>query len=141
MDFNDREYEVFGLDYGDVLLVEGHSSAEVVGRSLVYKDEVPGSCFQNTLLRFRPSFVSSDFAHQYFRYCLYTREFSRVAKQTTIAHLGSTRFSKMKFPLVSKEIDDEVTNTVNEIETIILYTQEQITALKNLKIQMFSSML
>jgi len=141
MDFSDKEFGVFGLKYGDVLLVEGHSSAEVVGRSLIYKDEVPGACFQNTLLRFRPNSVSSEFAHNYFRYCLYTKEFSRVAKQTTIAHLGSTRFAKMKFPLVSKEIDDEITKTISEIEASIAQTQQQISANKNLKSQMFSSML
>lgn len=141
MDFSDKEYKIFGLKYGDVLLVEGHSSAEVVGRSLIYKDEVPGSCFQNTLIRFRTKSVSPEFAHQYFRHCLYTREFSRVAKQTTIAHLGSTRFAKMKFPLVAKEIDHEVTKTISEIESSIAQTQQQITVNKNLKSQMFSSML
>jgi type I restriction enzyme, S subunit len=141
MDFSNKEYEIFGLKHGDVLLVEGHSSAEVVGRSLVYKNEVPGSCFQNTLLRFRPHTVSSEFAHQYFRYCLYTREFSRVAKQTTIAHLGSTRFAKMKFPLVSKEIDDEITKTISNIEATIAQTEQQISANKNLKSQMFAAML
>jgi type I restriction enzyme S subunit len=141
MDFSDKEYETFGLKHGDVLLVEGHSSAEVVGRSLIYKDEVPGSCFQNTLIRFRTKSVSPEFAHQYFRYCLYTREFSRIAKQTTIAHLGSTRFAKMKFPLVSKDIDDEITKTISEIEASIAQTQQQISANKNLKSQMFTSML
>lgn len=141
MDFSDKEFGIFGLKYGDVLLVEGHSSAEVVGRSLIYKDEVPGACFQNTLLRFRPNSVSSEFAHNYFRYCLYTKEFSRVAKQTTIAHLGSTRFAKMKFPLVDKSIDDEITKTISEIEASIAQTQQQLSANKNLKTQMFASML
>jgi len=141
MDFSDKEFGVFGLKYGDVLLVEGHSSAEVVGRSLIYKDEVPGACFQNTLLRFRPNSVSSEFAHNYFRFCLYTKEFSRVAKQTTIAHLGSTRFAKMKFPLVEKSIDDEITKTILEIEGSISQTQQQLSANKNLKAQMFASML
>jgi type I restriction enzyme S subunit len=141
MDFSETEFENFGLKYGDVLLVEGHSSAEVVGRSLIYRDEVPGSCFQNTLLRFRTKSVSPEFAHQYFRYCLYTKEFSRVAKQTTIAHLGSARFAKMKFPIVSQKIDDEITKTVSEIETSIGQTQQQIIINKNLKSQIFSSML
>lgn len=140
MDFSDKEFGVFGLKHGDVLLVEGHSSAEVVGRSLIYKDEVPGACFQNTLLRFRPNSVSSEFAHNYFRYCLYTKEFSRVAKQTTIAHLGSTRFAKMKFPLVDKSIDDEITKTILEIEASITQTQQQLSANKTLKNQIFASM-
>ena len=141
MDFSDKEFENFGLKYGDVLLVEGHSSAEVVGRSVIYKDEVPGACFQNTLLRFRPYTVSSEFAHYYFRYCLYTKKFSNVAKQTTIAHLGSTRFSNMKFPLVTAKADEEITSTLNDIEANLVHAQQQISATKNLKNQIFASML
>lgn len=116
MDFAGEDFIRYRLNPGDVLLVEGHSSADVVGRSCVYRGEVADCCFQNTLLRFRPYNVSSEFAHQYFRFCLYTGAFSKVAKQTTIAHLGSQRFSVMKFPLVSPKKDDEIVDAVKSIE-------------------------
>ena len=98
------------------MLVEGHSSARVVGRSAIFRGEISDVCFQNTLLRFRSMSVKPEFAHQYFRYCVLTGQFSKVAKQTTIAHLGSTRFSNMSFPVPPPEIEDGVVAEVTAIE-------------------------
>jgi type I restriction enzyme S subunit len=50
MDFSDKEFEHYRLKPGDILLVEGHSSADVVGRSAIFKGEMPDTCFQNTLI-------------------------------------------------------------------------------------------
>lgn len=139
MDFSDSEYEIFRLKIGDVLLVEGHSSADVVGRSAIFRNEVQGACFQNTLLRFRPYSVSPEYSHQFFRYCLYMGKFSSVAKQTTIAHLGSSRFSNMNFPLVSKEVDRTITSTVSDIEANLTSLRYQISANKGLKSRVIAS--
>ncbi len=54
MDFNEREFERYHLQYGDILLNEGQS-IELVGRPAIWRDELPGCCFQNTLIRFRSS--------------------------------------------------------------------------------------
>lgn len=116
MDFVGSEFDQYRLKPGDVLLVEGHSSADVVGRSAIFRGEVPDCCFQNTLLRFRPYSVSSEFTHQYFRFCLYTGRFSKVAKQTTIAHLSSSRFSSMQFLLVSQEQDEQIVSGIRAVE-------------------------
>ena len=53
MNFTPNEYETFHLRDGDILLNEGQS-IELVGRPAMYRGEVPGACFQNTLVRFRP---------------------------------------------------------------------------------------
>src|SRR5436309_706375 len=53
MNFTPEEFEQYQLRYGDILLNEGQS-LEWVGRPAMYRDELPGSCFQNTLVRFRP---------------------------------------------------------------------------------------
>jgi len=99
MDFNESEFSTFRLQSGDVLLNEGQSR-ELVGRSAIFRDEVPDCCFQNTLIRFRPNAeVMSEFAHYYFQYCQYTSRFVQISKQTTsIAHLGVQRFAEMNFP-------------------------------------------
>ena len=90
MNFSSSEYQRYSLQDGDILLNEGNSSREVVGRSAIFRDEVPGACFQNTLVRFRPGpEVLTLYAHQYFRYCVYTGIFAAMAKQTSIAHLGA----------------------------------------------------
>ena len=100
MNFSYSEYRRYRLADGDILLNEGQSR-ELVGRSAIFRDEVPGACFQNTLIRFRPEkCIEATYAHQFFRYCLYTGRFANIAKQTTaIAHLGVRRFSGMLVPL------------------------------------------
>jgi type I restriction enzyme, S subunit len=117
MNFSDSEYRQFRLRHGDVLLNEGQSR-ELVGRSAIFREDVPDACFQNTLIRFRPSNgVTSEFAHRFFQYCLYTGRFVAVAKQTTsIAHLGVLRFSKMLMPLPSRNAQAEASKLVASIE-------------------------
>jgi type I restriction enzyme S subunit len=133
MDFSDVEYEQYRLISGDVLLVEGHSSADVVGRSAIFRDEVENCCMQNTLLRFRSQKVLPDFSHQYFRYCLYSGQFSKVAKQTTIAHLGSTRFGRMRFPVIEMERQREVLGPLAAIESSLKITQQRLDQTQKMK--------
>lgn len=133
MDFSDEEFERYRLLEGDVLLVEGHSSADVVGRSTIFRNEVRECCMQNTLLRFRSKKVSPEFAHQYFRYCLYSGRFSAVAKQTTIAHLGSTRFTKMSFPLVGRSSESEIVERLENVEQGIAAATKRLEQIQQMK--------
>lgn len=100
MNFSPEEYVKYKLNWGDILLNEGQSP-DLVGRSAMYRDEVPGACFQNTLIRFRayPG-VSPSFALIVFRDYLHSSRFRREAQwSTNIAHLGEKRFANMEFPL------------------------------------------
>lgn len=139
MDFSETEFKQYKIEYGDVLLVEGHSSANVVGRSCIFRDEVPDCCMQNTLLRFRPKHTSSEYSHYYFQYCLYALRFSVVAKQTTIAHLGSTRFASMDFPIPSQDKEQEIVSALSNIQADLLSTTERKERLKRLKQRIFES--
>ena len=100
MNFTPDEYEHYELRWGDVLLNEGQSP-DLVGRPAIYRDEVPGACFQNTLIRFRASSaVDPEFALLVFRYYLHSGIFKQTAKWTTnIAHLSLTRLAELPFPL------------------------------------------
>ncbi len=100
MNFTDKEYKEYALRMGDVLLNEGQSP-ELIGRPAIYRDEIPGACFQNTLVRFRaPQGLVPEYALHVFRAYLHTRRFMREARITTnIAHLGLERFVRMEFPL------------------------------------------
>ena len=140
MDFVGEEFNRYRLDSGDVLLVEGHSSADVVGRSCVYDGEVPDCCFQNTLIRFRPYSVSPELAHQYFRFCLYTGAFSKVAKQTTIAHLGAQRFAAMEFPLVSPKQDEEIVGAIRSLEQGTARLSERWSSINEMKRKLLESL-
>jgi type I restriction enzyme S subunit len=100
MNFTPEEFKVFQLLPNDILLNEGQS-LEWVGRPALYRGEVPGACFQNTLVRFRPNAgLNPRFALAVFRAFMHDGRFQKIAKWTTnIAHLGASRFAQMAFPL------------------------------------------
>lgn len=100
MPFTESEKAIYFLQPGDILLNEGQS-LELVGRSAVYCGEPNQYCFQNTLIRFRPSpKIASAFALQVFRYYQHSGRFAAVAARTTsIAHLGVERFASLHIHL------------------------------------------
>ena len=98
--FPESELEKFELLPGDILLNEGQST-ELVGRSAIYRGEIPGCCFQKTLIRFRckPGLLP-EFAHAFFQHCLYTGQFASMVVQTTsMAHLTAVRFKEFRIPV------------------------------------------
>lgn len=139
MDFSDEEFEQYRLVPGDILLNEGQSR-ELVGRSAIFDDDVPNCCFQNTLVRFRPTKVSSGYAHRYFQFCLYTGRFVAVSKQTTsIAHLGVTRFAKMSFPLSRRSQENELIERLENVEQGIAAAAKRLEQIQQLKRAAFTS--
>jgi len=100
MNFTPDEFTTYELHHGDILLNEGQSM-ELVGRPAMYRDEVPGACFTNTLVRFLAADgVDRDFALKVFLAYLKNGRFQRIATITVnIAHLGAGRFSELEFPL------------------------------------------
>jgi type I restriction enzyme S subunit len=120
MNFTPAEFKTYELRSGDVLLNEGQS-LELVGRAAIYRGEVAGACFQNTLVRYRPyGHLSPEFALTYFRACLHNQRFQRLARWTTnMAHLGADRFARMEFPLPSLS-EQVVINYIVEEQLSIL---------------------
>ena len=100
MNFTPEEFETYALRENDILLNEGQS-LELVGRPALYRNEVPGACFTNTLVRFRVyQNVLPAYALSVFRSYLHNGEFQKIASWTTsIAHLGADRFAGLHFPL------------------------------------------
>lgn len=100
MHFDEADVERYELHPDDILLNEGQS-LELVGRPAMYRGELPGACFTNSLIRFRASeLVIPRFALHVFRHYVRQGDFSAIAKITTnIAHLSANRFAEMEFPL------------------------------------------
>jgi type I restriction enzyme S subunit len=100
MHFEEREVERYELKPGDILLNEGQSR-ELVGRPAMYRGELPGACFTNSLVRFQASeIVDKKYALELFRHWLKSGFFQKIAQITTnIAHLGAGRFADLDFPL------------------------------------------
>jgi type I restriction enzyme, S subunit len=117
MTFTPSEFQTYELRHGDILLNEGQS-LELIGRPAMYRDEVPGACFQNTLVRFRAAQgVEARYALIVFLSYLHNNRFQKIAKWTTnIAHLGAERFAGLEFPLppvaeqvrIADDVEDKV---------------------------------
>lgn len=109
MNFSDKEYEIYRLNAGDILLNEGQS-LELIGRPAMFRGEVDGCCFQNTLVRFQAARgVNPEFALLTFLDAMHRGRFRRIAKITTnIAHLGAARFAELGFPLPPEEEQSEI---------------------------------
>jgi type I restriction enzyme, S subunit len=122
MNFTPEEFETFRLKPNDILLNEGQS-LELVGRPAIYRGELPGACFTNTLVRFRPcASLSVKFAFLVFRAFMHSGRFQKIAKWTTnIAHLGADRFAKLGFPLPPLA---EQTRIVAEVERRLSVVEE-----------------
>jgi len=127
MDFPPDQYERFKLAPGDILLNEGQSP-EWVGRPAMYRGELPGACFTNSLIRFRPApGVDGEFALYQFRHLLHSRRFMREARITTnIAHLSSTRFASVEFALPplaeQKRIVDAIEEHLSRLDAALRMT-------------------
>ena len=66
MNFTEPESETYELRPGDVLVAEASGSASEVGKPAIWRGEIEGCCFQNTLIRVRTREASPE----YLRYFL-----------------------------------------------------------------------
>jgi type I restriction enzyme, S subunit len=106
MDFTPAEYEIYGLRAGDILLGEASGSAEEVGKAAIWRDQVPGACFQNTLIRVRPADPNLiRFLHLHFVKDGRTGRFAAASRGVGIHHLGAETLSdwKIAFPPLSEQ--------------------------------------
>lgn len=128
MDFDASDFVTYALKHGDILLNEGQST-ELVGRSAMWRDEIPGCCFQNTLLRFQAHRKVCDPAYAlwlFLRY-LHTGEFAKLsAKTSSVAHLGSYRLTQMRFPLPPLSLQQKFATLVERVERLRAVQREAL---------------
>lgn len=134
MPFTESERTIYFLEPGDILLNEGQS-LELVGRSAIYDEKPHAFCFQNTLIRFRPSTeITSEFAIQVFRHYLHTGKFAAVAARTTsIAHLGVERFASLHIPLPPIPEQKAIAGVLSAWDRAIEQTTALVAAKQRLK--------
>ena len=123
MEFNASDFEKYQLATGDLLLNEGQSP-ELLGRPAIYRGELPGACFTNTLIRFRAAEgVSVEFAlHLSRHYMLAGRFVDEGTITTNIAHLSLGRLATVEFPLPpfaeQKRIVEEVERRLSLVRSV-----------------------
>lgn len=127
MHFPKKDLAKFELMPGDILLNEGQSF-DLVGRSAIYRGELPGCCCQKTLLRFRcgPDLLP-EFAQAYFQHRLYTGQFAAMCVQTTsIAHLTAVRFAKIEIPVPPKDEQQAIVNRLGAANKARAFLRERV---------------
>jgi hypothetical protein len=137
MDFGPSDYKQYKLEDGEILLNEGQSP-EFVGRPAMYRGELPGACFTNSLIRFKPgSKVDGEFALLVFLHYLHNGRFQREARITTnIAHLSSRRFSEIEFPVPSVEEQKQIVEDIRDRLVAVAEAQADVEAtVRLLKVQ------
>ncbi len=105
MNFSPSEVSTYELVEGDVLLSEASGSADEVGKPAIWRGEIPGCCFQNTLIRVRSRGALPEYLHKVFLRDALTGKFAQAAPGVGIHHLGSTRLSAWPVPLAP--LDDQ----------------------------------
>ena len=103
MDFTPEEREVYALKFGDVLLAEASGSPTHVGRSAIWRNQIPNCCFQNTVIRFRPHSVLPEYSQLVFQHYVHSGLLAKTARGVGLQHLGATRFANLPFPLPPME--------------------------------------
>lgn len=120
MNFTPAEFATFELRAGDILLNEGQAP-DLLGRSAIYNGEIPGCCFQKTLLRFRAKEgVNPAYAQLIFRHYMHSGRFKRESRITTnIGHLTQVRFVVMEFPLPPSLEQDAIVSLFGELDVAL----------------------
>ena len=99
MEFSKTEKEKFALRVGDVLLTEASGSPEHVGRPAIWRQIEGLYCFQNTVLRFSPDGIGSEYAFYSFLAMQKLGVFSKLSGGVGINHLSAGKFSSLSVPL------------------------------------------
>ena len=97
MNFEPTEATTFELEFGDLLLNEASGSPNEVGKPAIWRGEISGCCFQNTLLRVRSRHLSTEFLYWYCRSNALNGKFGEAGRGVSIRHLGKQGLAS--FPL------------------------------------------
>lgn len=101
MNFSPSEADVYTLESGDIVMSEASGSISEAGKPALWRNEIPGCCLQNTLIRIRPS---TDVDPEFLYYRLFLQAASGgwtqgVARGVGIHHLGAQRVAAWRFAL------------------------------------------
>ena len=119
MHFSSSEESGLALQEGDILVVEASGSRREVGKSAVYRGEVPGACFQNTLLRVRVSGANPDFIQKYLLAEAWAGRLAKESRGVGIHHIGRARLAALPVALPSIEAQrDSVVRASSALEAL-----------------------
>jgi type I restriction enzyme, S subunit len=99
MNFTEEESSIYELRIDDVLVAEASGSASEVGKPAIWRGEIEGCCFQNTLIRVRSHHMSPEFIRYFLLGESRSGRIGRASPGVGIHHIGSARLSAWPVPL------------------------------------------
>ncbi|WP_437327892.1 restriction endonuclease subunit S [Sorangium sp. So ce381] len=113
MSFTEAEREKFALRPGDILACEGRH----VGKSAIWRNEIPGACYQKALHRLR---AKGDDVPEFLLHCLYflslTGRFAALTGETTIPHLPAEKLRAMEIAFPSVGEQKEIAQAIDSFD-------------------------
>jgi type I restriction enzyme, S subunit len=133
MDFSPREQVVYSLRPGDLLVTEGDLvSAFNVGRPALFAGATQATCFQNHLIRLRPApGLEPMFLLALLEGARLNGVFARVAKTTTVSHLGARRFAETLLPIPGRRSQADIANQLHVFLTARAEIGKRVAVAKN----------
>lgn len=114
MNFEPSEFARFELQPGDLLLNEASGSPNEVGKPAIWRGEIESCGFQNTLLRVRPSGVSTDYLYWYCRASALAGRLGEAGRGVSIRHLGKQGLAEFPLPLPPRAQQDRIVAAIEE---------------------------
>jgi len=94
MNFTEAESETYELRPGDVLVAEASGSASEVGKPGIWRGEIEGCCFQNTLVRVRTQHASPEYLRYFLLLEARSGRIGNASPGVGIHHIGAGRLSE-----------------------------------------------
>jgi len=130
MSMSESERGKYSLKNGDILACEGRH----VGKSAIWRGEIPGACYQKALHRIRRLSESDD--PEYLLHCLqfysWTGRFVAETGETTIPHLPAERLRAMLFPFPPPEQQARIVARIRVVDQTLHRVTERIAGAREL---------
>jgi len=116
MDFSENERDTFRLRCGDILICEGGE----VGRSAIWRDDLPECYFQKALHRVRPNpeLITPEYIVHMLWFFARKGGFKEHISTATIAHLTGVRLKNMQIPVPPLSLQRKFASRVAEVRKL-----------------------
>jgi type I restriction enzyme S subunit len=129
----DGELDRYRLVAGDLLVVEGNGSIEQIGRSAMWRGEIPDCVHQNHLIRVRPGpSLLPEFLDIYWNSAVTRRRLAKVASSTSgLYTLSTAKVKAVPVPIPSLEVQRRLVEDLDRQRSVVLnLASEVVTALR-----------
>lgn len=114
MNFDPADAATFELQPGDLLVNEASGSPNEVGKPGIWRGEIPGCCFQNTLLRIRSRHMSTEYLYWYCKASALSGRFGEAGRGVNIRHLGKRGLSSFPLPVPTRAEQERIVAAIEE---------------------------